>query len=357
MLSLIVLRIHQLHIIRGGKEMKGYLKEFQFQVNKSVEDLLHRAIPTLSQDDFALFEKNGNRSIYENVYFEKRKMLAVFGMVLLWDESPIYVRKLEEIICSICEETTWAVPAHVRSQEENYRNTIDLFAAETGQALSLILCSYSHLLSEEIKSMICSHVDTRLIEGYLALDNSSIRWERFHNNWIAVCAGCLGSIAINLYSEDITKQRQIIDRVIKVLPRYLTSFGNDGSCLEGLAYYNYGLSYYFGFARQMYEYSNGEVDLLHSELMGEIAHFQNICYLNDGVTVSFSDGNQKEEFRMGMTCYMTQEYSLDEAPDISYAADIHYDHCYRYWSMYQDYVWTKEYLESNTTIGENHTGM
>ena len=56
-----------------------------------------------------------------------------FFAVFLYKEDA-YIRKLEEIIYSICEETTWALPAHVDLSKEDWKYTVDLFSSETAQA-------------------------------------------------------------------------------------------------------------------------------------------------------------------------------------------------------------------------------
>lgn len=59
---------------------------------------------------FALYEKTGNRLIYEEVYFTRRKMLAVFGCLSILEGKPEYLHKLEEVLDGICEEECWRCP-------------------------------------------------------------------------------------------------------------------------------------------------------------------------------------------------------------------------------------------------------
>lgn len=324
--------------------MKSYLKSFEKQISERAQVLLDKSMPILLEEEFQLYEKKGDRLTYENVYFQRREFLMIYGIVLLWDRRTTYIQKLEEVIHSICEEETWALPAHVNRKDKNYRNTIDLFSAETGQALALILHHNRKILSYETQEKMMFHLEKRLIDSYLSAEEGTIRWEQFANNWISVCAGSLASIAMYVYPKSNKKQNRVLEKVVKIMPSYLRSFGNDGSCLEGLAYYNYGLSYYLGFARQIYDFSNGSIDLLHTDLMGRIASFQSICYWNNGITVSFSDSNIREKFRMGITLYMASEYEKVVLPPFESVADVGYDHCHRYWTTYQDYMWTKEYL-------------
>ena len=89
-----------------------YLKTLQ----EYAENVRGKVIPSLQYSDFRLFYDTGNRAQYEDGergYFPRRGRLAAFGM-LSW----LYGRKedlaeLCDILWAVCDEYTWAVPAHL----------------------------------------------------------------------------------------------------------------------------------------------------------------------------------------------------------------------------------------------------
>lgn len=325
--------------------MNQFIYLFEQEIEADVENLLLKKMPDLSEEEFLLYEKNGNRLIYENNYFERRRFLKVFGLVLLWNKQPKYVAKLEEIIREICLETTWALPAHVDRNMKDWEITVDLFACETGHALSLIIKEFSELLSFEIQEMVKEHLRKRLLESFLSKKEGQWRWESFDNNWISVCAGSIGYIALDIYPEEKEELVEIVARAKRAMPNYLKSFCQDGTCLEGIDYYNYGLGFYYAFARQLYEATDGKDNLIGSEHLENIAKFQQLCYMNESLTVSFSDSGNRSKFRMGLLCYLASLFEGVEFPPMESAIRLEVDHCYRYTLAYQDYMWTKEYLE------------
>ena len=51
-------------------------------------------------------------------------------------EDPFYVAFLANIMWSVCDEYTWALPAHVHGGLEDEEYTVDLFASETACCLA-----------------------------------------------------------------------------------------------------------------------------------------------------------------------------------------------------------------------------
>lgn len=335
------------------QEIREHWRQFRRQIQETGDLLRKRKMPELTEELFSLYEKTGNRLLYENEYFERRRFLTVFGLLSIWYERQEDICKLEEVIREICREETWALPAHVNRQEADWRRTVDLFASETGQTLAQIVSLLGEKLDQTLARQVRELVIDRLLDSYLEKEEGSWRWETMKNNWVAVCAGSLGSMALYLLTEEPQKQKQVLERVLRVLPEYLDGMYEDGACPEGLSYFTYGMVYYTGFARQLEEASEGKICLMDQEKVRRIAHFQQKCYLDGGLTVSFSDGSAKDRFRLGLTCCLAGRWKSVEIPELCSAMEFEDDHCYRFMGNYQDDVWVQEYLEQ-APDSENH---
>ncbi len=331
------------------EQIREHHLQFRTEIQRIGDELRDKAMPVATEELFSEFEDTGNRLNYENVYFERRRYLAVFGLLSAWYKKPEDVRKLEEVIEGICQEETWALPAHVnRKSDPDWRRTADLFACETGQALANILDLTKGSLSKDLADKVKGQVIYRVLDSWLGRPKGSWSWENAYNNWVAVCAGCLGSIALFLLEDDKEKQQKAIDRVCDTLPNYIDGMCEDGTCPEGLSYFTYGMVFFTGFARQLYDHTGGRVDLMDSDKVRAVARFQQKCYLPGGNTVSFSDGDRADRFRLGLTCYLAGHVDGVEIPDISAAMDFETDHCYRFMGNLQDDVWVREYLEKDS---------
>lgn len=321
-----------------------HLEEFKRDIENYSRELLYKELPVLSDENFLLYEQTGNRLIYEKLYFERRKFLNVFFFVTLWHKEKIYIKKLEEIIYTICKEDTWALPAHVDMSKDDRKYTIDLFAAETAQALSYIYHYLGKILSEECTDIIKENVWNRIIKPYVESEYGYHRWENLDNNWISVCASSIGSAVLYL-PDDKGIRDKILDRVKLCLDKYIGGFSEDGVCLEGMSYFTYGMEYFFGFARQLYEYTDGEKNLYTDKRLENIVLFQQNCFLPGGNTISFSDGSTNDRFRLGLSCFLKSKFKGFEIPPIDFAMKFDSDSCYRFMANLQDNLWVSEFLE------------
>lgn len=334
--------------------MKSFHKQYKNQIEQLANRMRNETMPSLTEELFALFENTGNRLKYEDVYFARRKFLAVFGMAAYLWRRPADMVKLEEILVEICGEECWALPAHVNRRENpGWRNTVDLFAAETAQALSEIVVLLGENvtqqglgLSREICERVKDETERRVLRPFEAAQQG---WECSDHNWNAVCSGSIGSAAMYLLAGKEEKRLQsILQRVCYSLTFYLDGFREDGACMEGVGYFTYGMTYFTGFAEQLFRYSKGAIDLFDNEKVRRIAEFQQKIYFCSGRTVSFSDGDSAAKFRMGLTSFLSRKFDTVRIPDSRFAADFETDPCYRFMGLLRDYEWTKDATEEGS---------
>ncbi|MBO5352451.1 MAG: heparinase II/III family protein [Lachnospiraceae bacterium] len=328
--------------------MKNFRERYKQQIKGLAEELRREKLPVLTEELFSLFEKEGNRLNYEEVYFRRRKFLAVYGMAAYIFGKPEDVAKLEEIILEICEEECWALPAHVNRGLEHWRETVDLFAAETAQALAEIITLVNEgtaagkpgqkQMSEQICQRVREEVERRV---FLPFERTKYGWECSDHNWNAVCCGSIGSAAMYLMAgKEEERLERMLKRICHSLTFYLGGFREDGACMEGIGYFTYGMTYFTGFAEQLLRYSQGSIHLFASEKVRRIAEFQQKTYFRCGQTVSFSDGEKQAKFRMGLICFLAEQYNTVRIPAKEFACDFETDSCYRFMGLMRDYLWT-----------------
>ncbi len=350
----------------GVQEIQKFLDEYVECIRRNGDEMLGQSMPELLEEKFALYETTGNRLIYEEDYFRRRKFLAVFGCLAILDGKKEYLDKLCQVMLGICEEECWALPAHVnRSREPHWRVKVDLFASETAHALSEIMHLLGEKLPEQVRETVHKNVMERVLEPVIEAPIPYQPWERSGHNWNAVCSGSVGCAAIYQMQGEPERLEALLCRLAESLPCYIDGFGEDGACMEGLAYFSYGFVYYAGFAQVLGRYveerirSEGRTalpeallnaaDLLSSEKCRKIAMFQQCCYFPSGRTLSFSDGESRDHYRMGLTCFLARRYPEVELPPVSCASGFEGDSCYRFMACLRDVLWTKQYLESLET--------
>ena len=317
-------------------QIKEYVTQYEKDVRALADELKKEQMPQPTEALFSEFETCGNRIRYEKVYFGRRKFLSVLGLAsVIWHEKDD-IAKLEAVIKEICAEECWALPAHVnRKENPNWRGVIDLFASETGQTLAHLTTLLKDELSNEVVELAQNEVKTRILKPFMASKVPYASWEQATNNWNAVCCGNIGSTAILLLEEG-TAKKKLLERIRNALQTYyLGSFGMDGACQEGLGYWAYGFTYLTLFALEQKKYDPSQ-DLMVSEKVDAIAHFQQKCYFEGGRTISFSDGDASGTYPMGLTCCLADLYSGIRFPDVAYAQKLGSDDCWRQWRRASD---------------------
>ncbi len=362
------------------QELKQFLQDYCESIRQEADRLRDQEMPPITEELFAIFEHTGNRLTYEAVYFLRRKFLAVFGLKAILDRDSRDVAKLEEVMADICGEECWALPAHVNRREDaDWRICVDLFAAETAQTLTEIRFLLKGVLSGETASLVKREVMRRVLDPFARSRPPYRNWEYSTHNWSAVCGGSVGSAAMYLLGEEPEGQKgpedqekpgteekpegqkdpgrqenlcggaeldNILSRICHSMEQYyLAGFAEDGTCLEGLGYFTYGMTYFTGFAEQLRTFTAGKMDLFQNEKLGKIAAFQAKCYFTSGRTVSFADGFTSDTFRPGLTCFLAMEYPEAGIPAMDRAAGLDADNCYRWMGLYRNLTWTRQYLD------------
>lgn len=330
--------------------------QFLQEIKEEGDRLLKESDPQLTYTLFRIFDDTGSRQEYEKVYFEKRRRLNTFAiMLLLQPENAAYREALENAIWSICNEYTWCLPAHLISGEDTVKSmdvrdknllhqemTIDLFAAETAFALSEILNLIDHNLDRKICKRIYEEISRRIFIPYL--HQEPFGWESAAHNWAAVCAGSIGAAALYLI-DDPESLSTVLERVLLTMDYYLTGFKEDGICLEGYGYWQYGYGYYVYFADLLKTKSAGVLDLFKSPKVKEIAFFEQKSFLFRNQLVNFSDSLPTADVFLGLSHYLSKVYPDFEAPERSLGSSYSDDHCSRWGPAIRNLVWFDEHLK------------
>lgn len=249
----------------------------------------------ISVCDYSLakdFYRNGNRIAFEDMYFEKRRRLALSQFLAFYDDA--YIEETERSVASLCDEFTWVLPAH------NYNgdlkrfeyDTIDLFSAETSLYLSQIYYLFSDRLSEDIKYRIEFCLKERIIKPFENRADYFTGGES--SNWIAVMTAGVGAAYLCCFPRELDSVKR---RLFDSMEHYLSGLGSDGYCFEGRGYFGYGYGMFAVFL-DMYESITGERPPLSDlKIAEDSALFDRYSDLGYGQYLPFADGGSynKEE--------------------------------------------------------------
>ncbi|HUW59976.1 MAG TPA: heparinase II/III family protein [Candidatus Bathyarchaeia archaeon] len=263
------------------------------------------AIPETTYTRYRMFKTAGERAPYDREHGTKRSLLRseVLAAWLGGDNSRI--DRINDLIWSICEETTWVGPAHEKSNRY-----IDLYAAETAADLAYVLTLLGDRLPDEIRERVRNEIDRRIFEPYLEHGHEAW-WDSGRNNWTGVCAGSVGQ-AFLLLETDTARQAQALEIVVDQLDRFIEiAFEPDGGCLEGIGYWNYGLLHYVCLAEMLRLRTGGEIDLLANPKLKAIAAYPLAVVIAKNTYASFSDAHERSSVKPFLAARLAERTGVD----------------------------------------------
>ncbi|ETT42233.1 heparinase II/III domain-containing protein [Paenibacillus sp. FSL H7-689] len=302
------------------------------------ERALKEPMPSLSFRLYRQFSDTGERKAYEEAYFDRRGRLAAVAMLALDTARPDALQALEEILWDVCGEYTWCLPAHLGTGEVNQVNgNIDLFAAETVHMLAEIVTIHAERLDRLVIERIRSEAERRIFIP-LYQEQRKFHWQTADHNWSAVCGGCCGMAALLLLEDELTLQKSI-SHTVSCMNAFLSGYGEDGGCAEGIGYWVYGFGYFTYYAEMLREYSEGELDLLAGTKIAAIAAFPLRVHLSGGTFVNYSDSAEQEEIASGLLSLLASRFGLqvDLPLHIPLLTD---DSCHRWAHLLRNVMWS-----------------
>ena len=330
--------------IPKNEHSRRYLADFP----RMAEDYLAQPIRALSFADWMRFYREGSRVEYEAGYFDHRKRMDVFAMLVLsdpayfgWDavRKPVYLAALEDILAAICEEYTWVLPAHVpeNASAETQVTTIDLFASETAFAFAELLYLLGDVLNPVLKRRMEYELHRRIIDAYLAHPTA---WAK--NNWAAVCAN--GVITAMAYLGCREAWEASKEWLIRALDNFLDSYAEDGCCKEGMLYWSYGFGNFVYAASTLRDFTDGAVDYFKDPKVKTIARFGFTAYLSENLTLPYSDGPHRINYNVGMFHFLKREYPELPLPDSAWETSFGEESRCRFADLSRNIFWYDETL-------------
>ena len=238
------------------------------------DDALGEEYKALKISDYMLFIETGDRKTFEREYFRRRNNCSYISIAYWLTEDEKYKKNLIDLIFYICDEYTWCLPAHAdlgnEPDVEYVVGQIDLFQAETGRLLTDIYVMLSDKLPYYVKNRIEYELRRRII---VPVQTRSYWWqdELCTNNWSAVCAGGTGVAVLHFATDE--EKKKILPLLDGAMKTFLKGYRDDGCCLEGYSYWNYGFGYYLIYAMAMLDYSKGEVNMFDNPKVKQIAFY------------------------------------------------------------------------------------
>jgi len=314
----------------------------------AAQELAGTTIQALPYSLYKLYHTTGSRVEYEAVYMAHRRRLNLFTVMTLYEDDSRWLGELEDILWAVCDEYTWALPAHVAQNASAYNaiRELDLFATETGGALAEVLELLGDRLSPEVFNRVEYELRRRIITPFLTREHRQYG----KSNWAAVCAGNAATVVMRLGTHD--EAMDAIAHADEIMELFLESYNDDGCCLEGPLYWSYGFGYFCFYADMARDYTNGAVNWFTNPKVRTIAEFRNKFYLKDQYVIPFADSSHELTHHTGLAHFLAQEYETVRVPDERFELCFDDDPRHRFFDLLRDFYWYDETLTPDSQASD-----
>ncbi len=212
------------------------------------------------------FHRTGNRTPYQESYFERRRRLGILTLAECIQKKSVFLDDIINGLWEIINENTWCIPPHLLHYDDDpfpeYRKEqVDLFSAET----ALVTALPYYLLKDDLMKVsprFCGSIKSVLFDRTVnpVLERDDFWWLSGRNNWTPwIMSNVIGTAAIVL--RDKALLAKLIRKLSVSIDRFIDNYGEDGGCSEGPAYWNHAPASMLCFLETLRELTNGAIDI------------------------------------------------------------------------------------------------
>lgn len=254
------------------------------------------------------YTRNGNRSRYEGIIFNKRRLpLQYLVMAECCEGKGRFTDDIINGIWTTLDEASWVIPAHNNSLTgENLVLPlpetldpdliyIDLFAAECGALISWVYYLLDELLDREteiITKRMLGELEKRIFAPFLKHRN--FWWMGFFgntvNNWNPWIISNILTAAV-FACGDGNEKEAIILKAFDCLDYFIKGYAPDGGCDEGPVYWGSAGASLYDCLDILADITGGKTDLRKNEFVRNVCSYIYKTHISGDYYVNYADAS------------------------------------------------------------------
>lgn len=264
-----------------------------WEMRKSYIDLgekyIDRPWNTIPLTLFAEYKSNGNRTNFENRFMAMRKKLSCLVMAEIMEHQGRFIGSIIDGVKQLNSEIWWGVPAHYPTSLPKADNqVVELFSAETANLVAWTLYMLHDELNEQepgISEYMKKEIQRRILIPALT---NKYTWKKSTTNWNPwICSNWLSCI---LFCEDNRlMQLDGIRQILQCLDIFYDNYPDDGSCDEGIMYWNRSAASFFECLYLLGKATNYQLSLSDDPKLKNMGAFCYNIYVGNRQFANFSD--------------------------------------------------------------------
>lgn len=273
------------------KTWNALASKFANQVRQASSDL-QKPIPPWDNDAYLEFTKSGDRIRGENLLRSRQGLLAPLVLAECVEGRGRFVARIAELLDSLSAQQSWTYPAHDPKLDSfnGRRQFVELNSAQLANSIAETLYLLGDSLPNSTRKNAMGaleyHVFSPMRQAYETGTGES--WFQMQSNWIPVCLNGVTGAALAVLQNPH-------DRAIFVAgaehfyANYLAGFPKDGYAVEGIGYWNFGMTAFSELREIIWQSTNGRLDLFENPFVRQIALFGLKFQMKPDVVADFGD--------------------------------------------------------------------
>ena len=283
----------------------------------NAEAFLSDQIPFMTASEYAMFQKTGNRTVYEKKYHLRRKMCLTLAVAEAAEGKDRFTEQLVNVVWAILEETSWVIPAHNNNPAINakipereilpYRyagpvDYIDLHAGRTGATLAVALYLAGDALKRYCPTVVKRaeyELNRRILEPFLnrstwtnsgwpGWDGVDPQTQKPVNNWAPWIVSNVLTVAA-FCERDTARREDVVSAALPILDNFIMGYGDDGACEEGPVYWGHAPGSLFSACELLNDLTDGYINLFDDPLIRRMGESEALIAVNRQRFLTYSD--------------------------------------------------------------------
>ena len=279
-------------------------------------------IPVVKRSAYRNYKRVGDRSVPQAASGRRSSELGRAAMAVWLDHPKAHVDYLQDLLWAACDEWTWVMAAHEGL-------AIDLGSAGRAVTFAELLYALDDKLEDEVKDRVKTEIDRRIFRNFWDYEAPDW-WKTCEHNWNHVCNGCIIRAALLLIDNPNVLAHMVHGAIIN-MTYAIDGFTDDGGCVEGPGYWNYGFGNYLEAAYALYVKTDGELNLMEDEKIERISRYPLAAQISGPLRSTFADSGHG--YTGALPALLINQFY--EMPELLGTCQLHPDQTLRVHGMHE----------------------
>tara|TARA_R110002124_G_scaffold124635_12_gene283717 strand:+ start:1231 stop:3147 length:1917 start_codon:yes stop_codon:yes gene_type:complete len=259
------------------------------KVIKEASSMLIKEFPEFDMEAYMGMFTKGDSQSGKDILTSRLRWMVILCWAECLENNGKYIPKLELVIEELIKQKTWVNPRNYT--EETFGGLVELSTASYMHNMAQVLYLLGDKLSPTTRKNIKAALHTRAFNPILATiagNDRNHNWLTSTNNWNAVCLSGITGAALTTLT-DKKERAKFVAIAERYVQNFIAGFHNDGYCTEGIGYYNYGFGRFITLRENIFQSTNGKIDLFDDPKINKIAGFLPNMQIVNGTYPAIAD--------------------------------------------------------------------